>query len=159
MYGDQSRKQGVVSDFRVAPERRSHHEDHIVPHLAVMADMCICHQETAVPDDRGRSFVGRPVHGHSFAETVVVSDLRVGDGSVESVVLRIGTDRRKRIDHVVLPHRRIASDERVRHQPAARSDFYIVFDNAVRTDHNILRKFCGWIDNGGGMNLRHGKTS
>src|ERR1700740_2525496 len=75
-------------------------KDHIISYLTIVSDMRVSQEITVVPNDRDIADRGRPIHGHEFAETIVIPDFQVSWFAGILQILRLLADRTERVEPI-----------------------------------------------------------
>ena len=111
---------GGQADHAMTAQRHAVREHDVVPDLAVMGDMAVCHEEAAVPDARHAAAVlGPEIHGNAFPDIAIGADDQAGLAAAVTRRLRRRAERGEGIDHGARADRGMARDVDLRHETAS----------------------------------------
>ena len=112
----------------------------VVPHVG------ICHKERAAPYPCAPFGLYAAVDDHILAYHHVVTDVAVGEPSLPTEVLRVGTYNGTLEHLAVLAHACSADDACEGHYHAVVAYFHILVDECERMDGDVLAYLCRWVD-------------
>lgn len=123
---------------RMSGELRVVGDDDVVRELAVMAKMCIRHDEVAISDPRGAAaLLGSQTNRYVLADTVMVADHELSVGVVVAAVLRWAAEHRAALNVVSLADghpAEPAADTRVRLDNRVGTNLDCALNHAIRAD-------------------------
>lgn len=151
-------KKNVILRHDVAGEGRAVGKDAIVSQPAVVCDVDPDHEKISRADLRHFMLARRTMNGHAFANQVIVADREVAAFAFELHVLRFPAERGVFEDAISFAQRRVAFDNGVRTDFAARPDPHAVFNDDVRSDLYIGGNFGKRTNYGCRMNHHAGDT-
>ena len=145
-----------IADRRVATQDDVVGKDHIVAHLAIMADVGADHEPAAVPNFGHAAIVlGPDIHGDAFADIAVGADHQSGRPAAILDRLRRSSERSEGIKHGARADRRMAGDMNVGQELATVADPDVGADDAIRPDRYIFTDHRPRVDPGGWIDCRH----
>ena len=133
-----------VRDLRFTGNTDVTYENTMISDFAVMCDMYVRHEES-IASDLGNAFaacLGTTVNGNAFTDSYIVTDFNISNLSVKFKVLRNCSDNCSRIDLAVLSHLDIRENHSMRINLATITNLYIIIDECIGTDFNVISKNC-----------------
>src|SRR5690606_12551924 len=149
-------KDRPIADMHVTGKRRVVDQNAVVGNDAVMANMCIGHDQVVITDG-GFSTVlhGAPVDGHPFPDHVVIADHQTRRLTLVFEIRRILTYRRKLVDAVVSTYTSRPLDDYVGCNHRTLADLDVRADDRPGSDLNVVGQPCGRIDDGARVYQAH----
>jgi hypothetical protein len=146
--------QRAIADLDPSSEQRAARDYGLVTDPAIVRDMRILHQEVAVTDNRNLALLAAAMDRNALAENVPITYPNATRPAGIGEVLRLISDHRVRMDHIVRAHLSIAEDRRVTDQASARADFDPAFEQAQRPDFDTFAELNLAADYGASMDSR-----
>src|SRR5437868_1908918 len=94
---------------------------HFISHGAIMPDMTVGEEASAVTDLRFSFTGGAAIHGYEFAKRIIVSDLEVGRFAAVFQILRLLTNRAIGVEFIPVTCAHRSAKSHVMLQPAVRA--------------------------------------
>ena len=157
MQAGETGNQAFVADFTISGKTAVRDHDHTVTHNAVMSNVCICHEETSISDHRFCTHMSTAVDRHIFPELVIVADsgVRRTLRRIIRIILRIMSDGRKRVNHIIFAHSGIGCDVTLSEKACTVPDSHMVINDTVRSNLHIFTELDILSDHSGGMYSCH----
>src|SRR5215468_4820103 len=135
VHGRQPADIDEVADLAVAAECGRGREDHVIADRAVMADMAVVHEKSAVADARQPTAFDRSdIHGDAFTNGAAIADLEPRRLALVAQILRRAAKRCERRNRAIGTDGGMPADGDMRGEHAAFADHGIAADHAIGTD-------------------------
>src|SRR5205823_10416658 len=142
----------VISYLNVATQRAVIRKDDAVAHGAIVTDMAVGEEVSAITDSRFAFARCAAMRRHEFTKRIFVADFQISRFAAILKILRLLADGAVRVEPVLCSSLHRPAERDVMLEPAVWADHNVVVNNTVGPYDRSCTDFGAWIDNGGRMN-------